>query len=315
MSYESRIFRELSLPNKENVMKVLLSALFKCGGTVKEFGSGDQEFTDEIADAIELTNQQRKKTMQTLVRKGNRIKRFPAWNRLLFRAADTAAKKGLLSRPSATEKLTGKREWMLTERGIDHALHLMNIPLNQKMTLPTKTYEVQKMKNKLIRAEKPEYYDPIDSGKKKWTLSVEALIRTRGFRQAVIEGYRHTCAVCGLRIQSPDFIGWEVEAAHIVPHRFQGKDDIWNGIALCRLHHWAFDTGWFTLRFDFTVEVSKRLDRLPKDQGIIGEYDFIRILAKETTRLKLPNEVNIQPHKTAILWHREHIFSSGGRSS
>jgi len=309
MSYEGETFRELSLPNKENVMKVLILGLFKHAGAVREFGSGDQGFTDEIADALKLTNLQRKKTMETLVRKGNRVKKFPAWNRLLFRAADTAATKGLLSRPSVTEKLTGQREWMLTEKGIDRALHLMNMSLNQKMILPTKTYEVQKMKNTLIRAEKPEFYDPIDHRKKKRMFSGEALIRIRSFRHAVVEGYGQSCAVCGLRVQSPDFMGWEVEAAHIVPHRFQGKDDIWNGMALCHLHHWAFDAGWFTLRLDFTIEVSKQLDYLPKDQGIIGGYEFIRILAKETTQLKLPKELNIQPHKTAIQWHREHIFA------
>ncbi|MBN1464780.1 HNH endonuclease, partial [candidate division KSB1 bacterium] len=61
--------------------------------------------------------------------------------------------------------------------------------------------------------------------------------RRRGFRQAITEAYNYECAVCGLKIYSPDFLYWEVEAAHIVPHSSMGKDDIWNGLALCRLHH------------------------------------------------------------------------------
>lgn len=155
MSYKSRNFQELSLPDKEKLIPILLAALFQRGGAVKEFGSGDQEFSDEIADELTLTREQRLTTMQTLVRKENRIKKFPTWNRLLFRAADLAAQRGLLSRPKDTEKLTGKREWMLTEKGMNKALRLSRIAPTHKMILPTRTYEVQKVKKRLFETSKP----------------------------------------------------------------------------------------------------------------------------------------------------------------
>ncbi len=310
MSYESRILRELKMPTKENVMRVLLVSLLRYGGTVKEFGSGDQQFADEIADDLDLSVAQRTTTMQTLVRKEDRIKRFPAWNRLLFRAADLAARREFLSRPTDTAKLTGKREWMLSEKGIDKALRLEGIPTSQKPSLAVKTFEVQKVKKKLVDALKPENYEPIDSTKKRGMVTRESLIRTRGFREAIIEVYDFSCAVCGLRLQSPNFLGWEVEAAHIVPHRFRGRDDIWNGIALCHLHHWAFDAGWFTLRLDFTLEVSEKIDVLPKDQGRVENYDLMRAMKRRTLKVAIPTESNIQPHKNAILWHRQNIFCS-----
>lgn len=310
MSYESRVFRELSLPDKEKLIPILLTALIQHGGAVKEFGSGDQEFSDEIAGELKLTREQRITTMQTLVRKENRIKKFPAWNRLLFRAADLAAKRELLSRPKDTEKLTGKREWMLTEKGMNKALRLASIGTTQKMVLPTTTYEVQKVKKKLFETPKPVRYDPVDEGKKTRRITTESLVRARGFRQAIIESYDYACAICGLRLKSPDFLGWEVQAAHIVPHRALGKDDLWNGIALCRLHHWTFDTGWFTLRADFTLEISRRIDLLPKDQGLIGDYDLLRSMATEGLRLALPKNENHQPHLNSILWHRENVFFS-----
>jgi len=81
-----------------------------------------------------------------------------------------------------------------------------------------------------------------------------------------------------MKINSPDTLQWEVEAAHIVPYSSNGKDDIWNGLALCRLHHWAFDVGWFTLKDDFKILTSQQIQNLPADFGKIGGYDFIRLL-------------------------------------
>ena len=62
-----------------------------------------------------------------------------------------------------------------------------------------------------------------------------------------------------MKIYSPNTLYWEVEAAHIVPHRANGKDDILNGLALCRLHHWAFDVGWFTLEENYKFLASEKL--------------------------------------------------------
>lgn len=308
MSYESKMFEELALPSREKVIKILVSNILKRGGTLRAFGSDDKGFSDEIADHLGLTDIQRKTTMQTIVRKDDRIKKFSAWHRLLYRAAAHAAKLELISHPSDTEKLTGRKEWMLTEKGIDYALRISGIPIKQKGVMFVKTYEVQKVKTKIEHAARVENYNPFDSTKTTMKTTRETLIRARGFRQAIIEAYDFCCSVCGLKIQSPDFIGWEVEAAHIVPHRFYGKDDIWNGIALCHLHHWAFDVGWFTLRQDFTIEVSQRIDQLSKGQGLMLENDILKGTLKSASKIKLPNRANIYPHKNAILWHRENIF-------
>lgn len=308
MSYESKMFETLAFPRREKVIKILLSNILKNGGTLKAFGSDEQEFSDEIADQLGLTDTQRKTIMQTLVRKENRIKKFPAWHRLLYRSAAHAAKLGLISHPLETVELTGRREWMLTEKGIDYALRMSGISIKQKDILSVRTFEVQKVKNKIEHAPRVENYNPVDPTKKTVKATKETLIRTRGFRQAIIEAYDFRCSVCGLKIQSPDFMGWEVEAAHIVPHRFYGKDDIWNGIALCRLHHWAFDVGWFTLRQDFTIEVSQRIHQLSEGQWLMIEHDILKGTLKNASKIKLPNRVNTYPHQNAILWHRENIF-------
>jgi hypothetical protein len=308
LSYESKVFKELSLPSRDDVIRVLLMSLLRHNGYVKEFGAGNQEFVNEIADTLSLSSRQRSFLMQTIVRKEGRVKTFPAWHRLLFRSADIAAKKKLLTHPKDTLKLTGKREWMLTEKGIDEALHYSNLPITQKEELPVVTYEVQKIKNSLEKAERIKNYDPVDANKKAKLTVRESLIRTRGFRQAIIQAYDYECCICGLKIASPDSLTWEVEAAHIVPHRFNGKDDIWNGIALCRFHHWLFDVGWFTLRSNFTIEVNKNIHACPTKHGFMESFDVFRQLLKLNKRIRLPDQSRLFPHENSISWHRNNIF-------
>ena len=132
----------------------------------------------------------------------------------------------------------------------------------------------------------------------------------RGFRLAVIEAYDYKCSVCGLILPSPDFLNWEVEAAHIVPHSLLGKDDIWNGIALCRFHHWAFDVGWFTLRTDFSIETSSRLNSLQREQGKMMDFDVIRQPARIGEAINLPSRKDLHPHEKSILWHRKNAYST-----
>ena len=309
MSYESKVFKELSLPSREEVIRVLLVALLKHHGYVKEFGSGDQDFANVLADLLGLSKVQRTFLMQTLVRKEERLKTFPAWHRLLFRAADRAARQKFLAHPMETLKLTGRREWMLTEKGIDEALRLSQIPPARKQELPVITYEVERIKNRLQKAERIENYNPVDTGKKSRKITRESLLRTRGFRQAIVEAYHYSCCVCGLTIASPDSLFWEVEAAHIVPHRVHGKDDIWNGIALCRFHHWTFDVGWFTLRHNFTIEVNEKIHKIPSKQGFMGSFDVLRKLLKANQHIKLPARQSVFPHENSISWHRDNVFT------
>ncbi len=308
MSYESRVFSELSFPSRDEVIRVLLPLLLKHKGRVKEFGSGDQEFADDIADEFNLSAKQRTFELETIVQKDSRLKKSPAWNRLLFRAADLAAKQGLLARPTSTLRLTGRREWMLTERGIDEALQLARVPIGEKDKIPVVTFEVQKFQSKLEKAEPPKNYNPIDTTKKVKAVSSESLLRNRGFRLAVLGAYDYRCSVCGLKISSPDSLTWEVEAAHIVPHRFYGRDDIWNGISLCRFHHWCFDVGWFTLRLDFTIELSSSFESVSAELGYMGSLDVFRGSLIDKQKIALPKRKSIFPHGNSISWHRENVF-------
>lgn len=96
-----------------------------------------------------------------------------------------------------------------------------------------------------------------------------------------------------------------------MPNYARGRDDIWNGIALCRLHHWAFDVGWFTLNEDFHVQISEAINRLPTDHGMVGNYDFLRTPVQQPTALFLPVREHLRPDTAAIRWHSQNIFNRG----
>jgi hypothetical protein len=307
MSYESKMLEQFAMPTQTEVEQALLRALLKHGGVIKEFGSG-QDIVDEIAGEFGLNEHQRSAFLETIYRKENRVKKSLLWHRLLFRAADALARKNLVTRPTQTLQLTKKREWLLTEKGFDAALKLCKIPAVAKEFLPTKSFEVQKIVKILTESRRTKDYDPFDKNKKVVKITRESALRTRGFRQAVIEAYSCKCAVCGLKINSPDTLSWEVEAAHIVPNRYKGRDDIFNGIALCRIHHWAFDVGWFTLLDDYKIQASPQLSNLPLDFGKVEGYDFLRVFANKSKEIRLPGSHEIRPHQNAIRWHRQNIF-------
>lgn len=196
MSYEGQKFIELNMPSRENVERALLISLFNHGGIIKEFAAGEA-IVGELADYFNLNERQRSAYLETIYRKENRTKKSLLWHRLLFRAADALAATKFVTRPTQTLRLTNQREWMLTETGIDRAMKILGIPDSQKGILATKTYEVQKIVKKLFEQPQPIDYNPIDKKKKLFRATREISLRTRGFRQAIIEAYDQKCAVCG----------------------------------------------------------------------------------------------------------------------
>lgn len=82
--------------------------------------------------------------------------------------------------------------------------------------------------------------------------------RSQGFRRSIIRAYDHRCALCGVRIITPDQ-QTAVDAAHIVPWSQSKNDDIRNGMALCKLCHWAFDRGMIGVANDYCVITSRHI--------------------------------------------------------
>jgi putative restriction endonuclease len=74
------------------------------------------------------------------------------------------------------------------------------------------------------------------------------------FRRDVLDAYVDTCAVCRLRVRGL------LDAAHIVADTHPlGDPVVPNGLALCKLHHAAFDQNVIGIRPDAVVELNHEL--------------------------------------------------------
>ena len=82
------------------------------------------------------------------------------------------------------------------------------------------------------------------------TASIRQRLHQRSFRERVLRAYRESCALCRLRHQEL------LDAAHIIPDaEEEGVPEVRNGIALCKLHHAAFDRFLLGIRPDFVIEI------------------------------------------------------------
>ena len=70
----------------------------------------------------------------------------------------------------------------------------------------------------------------------------------RKFSMEVRNAYRHRCAFCGAQLGGIEGIRSGIDAAHILAWSRHDLDVVPNGIALCKLHHWAFDAGLLAIR-------------------------------------------------------------------
>ncbi|PLY04405.1 MAG: HNH endonuclease [Desulfuromonas sp.] len=94
-------------------------------------------------------------------------------------------------------------------------------------------------------------------------------VRDQAFRKVVTTAYDHRCALCGIRIVTPDG-HTVVEAAHIVPWSKSQNDDIRNGMALCRTCHWGFDEGMLGVSDNYTVITSRAMGTDPNFPGLLS---------------------------------------------
>lgn len=118
------------------------------------------------------------------------------------------------------------------------------------------------------------------------------------FRATIQALYDCTCSVCRIGLSSPKGV-FEVIAAHIVPKSKQGSDDVRNGLALCRTHHWAFDNGLFAIDQNRRILVPEVVCQIDRNE-ILAEFNGQPI--------KEANDSNLLADLSAFEWHRDNIL-------
>ena len=116
------------------------------------------------------------------------------------------------------------------------------------------------------------------------TRELQVRLHQRSFRERVLRAYRSRCALCRLRHHEL------LDAAHIVPDSEAGPPLVPNGLALCKLHHAAFDKMFVGVRPDGIIEV--RRDILDEEDGPMLLHGLKRL---HLTGLYAPRRVEDRP--------------------
>lgn len=132
--------------------------------------------------------------------------------------------------------------------------------------------------------------------------TIRRKVREQDFRGRVLAAYGHRCAMCGLQLRL-------VEAAHIVPvAEPSSTDETRNGVALCSLHHHAYDRNLISFTERYRIEVSRASEGELRGANLHGGLSPFKaalrpaILLPADTR-DYPNPVYIRRSRELRRWY------------
>lgn len=117
------------------------------------------------------------------------------------------------------------------------------------------------------------------------TTTVRRRLHQTAFRERVLDAYREQCAFCRLRHVSL------LDAAHIdADASSEGEPRVSNGLALCKLHHAAFDGFFLTVRPDYRIEVHASI--MDEEDGPMLKHGLQGL---HESRIQLPRSATMRP--------------------
>lgn len=155
--------------------------------------------------------------------------------------------------------------------------------------------EAMKYEHLLIK----EADEPYTANKPREKIRFKETVREAGFRHVIMSIYNYTCSVCNMRILTLEGAS-VVDAAHIVPFSVSANDDIRNGIALCKLHHWSFDEGLISIDDSYRVMTTPLLSAQRPTEWLLTDL--------KNKQIMLPQNETLYPAQEALHYHRENKF-------
>lgn len=119
------------------------------------------------------------------------------------------------------------------------------------------------------------------------TIAVKQRLHQRKFRELVLAAYGQRCAMCRLG-HNP-----LLDAAHILEDRDErGNPEVPNGVALCKIHHSAYDANILGISPDFLVHVREAV--LEEHDGPMLRYG---LQALQHQAIQLPRAIAQRPRR------------------
>ena len=121
------------------------------------------------------------------------------------------------------------------------------------------------------------------------TTTMRARLHQTSFRERVLKAYGDQCALCRLRLRPL------LDAAHIQPDSDGGEPVVSNGLALCKIHHTAFDRMFLGIRPDRIIQVHREVQK--KKDGPMLRYGLQQLHDK---RIQIPRRTDQQPDSALL---------------
>lgn len=122
------------------------------------------------------------------------------------------------------------------------------------------------------------------------TATVKRRLHQRGFRERVMAAYQSQCSFCQLRHEKL------LDAAHIIADKEEeGIPSVNNGLALCKIHHAAFDQHIIGISPDYQIKVKE--DVLREKDGPMLKHGIQEL---QDQQLILPKSKKAWPNKELL---------------
>jgi putative restriction endonuclease len=138
-----------------------------------------------------------------------------------------------------------------------------------------------------------EILEQVSQPRQTVVLTISKKLRDSSFKSRVLTAYHFKCAFCGIQLKL-------VDAAHILPVcHDHSTDETCNGIALCALHHRAYDNALVTFnpvfQIFFNEDKMEKLKKIGLDSGLEKFIQDLRPL------INLPPARNDRPNINYIV--------------
>jgi putative restriction endonuclease len=122
------------------------------------------------------------------------------------------------------------------------------------------------------------------------TIQTRQRLHQTAFREFVLDAYNNQCTLC--RLHHPELL----DAAHIIPDSEpEGEPVVNNGLALCKIHHSAFDQNIIGISPDYQVKVRK--DILEERDGPMLKFGLQQM---DGINIILPENKKNYPYKESL---------------
>lgn len=153
----------------------------------------------------------------------------------------------------------------------------------------------------LVRGAESAVADESDTPRRQYiTAAVQRRLHQASFRERVLTAYRERCALCRLGHREL------LDASHILPDNHpRGEPHVSNGLALCKIHHTAFDRHFLGIRPDLVIEIRK--DLLEEKDGPMLQHG---LKALHGGRLITPRSPAHKPNRDALAERYEQFLKA-----